>query len=222
MCRNGVAPSLLVGEGSHRGCANPTETPVTTHFASYDDPTVLEQAAREPLPPTKSGWIVSGLAAVFAASALVVVGNLAFHQFAATEVTVAPVSTSTSPAPIPALAPIAVSPAPAPAPAPAVAVAPRASEPDRSGAHRVVVITVPAAPVVVPAPVVLPEPVASSPAPVEPPPPVPLPNNPSGGISTCDLIDCHPEPPSSGGIPSCGDFRACGPTQPVQPSRPRD
>jgi hypothetical protein len=193
---------------------------MTTHFTSYDDPTVLEQAARGPLPPTKSGWIVSGLAAVFAASALVVVGNLAIHHFAATEVTVEPVSTSTSPAPIPAVAPIAVlpitAPAPTTAPAPAVTVAPRASERDRTGAPRVVVITVPAAPVVVP------EPVETSSAPVEPPPPVPLPNNPSGGIGTCDLVDCHPVPPTSGGIPSCGDFRACGPAQPNQPSRPRD
>ena len=57
---------------------------MTTHFASYDEPTVRRQAVLEAEPPRKSGWVVSGLAAVLAASALVVVGNLAIHQFAAT------------------------------------------------------------------------------------------------------------------------------------------
>jgi hypothetical protein len=197
---------------------------MTTHFASpighYDanpdrgEPTVRRQAVLEPLAPTKSGWIVSGLAAALAASALAVVGNLAIHQFATTEVPAVAPSSSTSLAPTPASAPTTIS--PAAVPAPVVAAAPTAPERDRPGVSRVVVVTVPAAPIAIPKPVV------SSPTPVEPPAPVPLPNNPSGGIGTCDLVDCHPVPPSSGGIPSCGDFRACGPVQPVQPSRPRD
>jgi hypothetical protein len=69
---------------------------------------------------------------------------------------------------------------------------------------------------------VAPSPVVTSPKPVEPPAPIPLPRPSSGGIGTCDLVACDPVPPTSGSIPSCGDFRACGPAQPVQPARPRD
>ena len=185
---------------------------MTTYYASpigrydanphHDDPTLRRPAVSvTPLTvpaasPWKSGWIVSGLAALLAAAALAVVGSLAINQFTTSEPTAAATS-----APMPAVAPAPIMPAAVPAP---------------TATPRVVVVTVPHAPIVTSSPVV------TSPKPVEPPAPIPLPGTSSGGIGTCDLVACNPVPPTSGNIPSCGDFRACGPAQPVQPTRPRD
>ncbi len=210
---------------------------MTTYYASptghhdanphHDDPTVrrpeitFTRPAGPPVPsstpPSKSGWIVSGLAAVLAAAALGVVGSHAIAEFTDSDLAAGATSASPSPAPNPGVAsaaPAAV--LPAPVPAPVVTVTPGVSDRGQIvGAPRIVV-TVPAAPSAVPS-----SPVATPPTPMEPPAPVPVPPPSSGGIGTCDLVACDPVPPTSGGIPSCGDFRACGPIQPAQPGRPR-
>jgi hypothetical protein len=151
--------------------------------------------AAETTSPSKSGWLVSGLAAVLALAALGVVGGIAFETLG----TSAPAAnTGLVPAPPAPQSAVSVA-APAPAvPAPVVTVS--------QSAPTVVVVTRPA-----------PGPASAAPAPAgpveTPPEPAPPPWHPgSGGIKTCDIAKCDPAPPSHPNpLPTCGDFVACMP-----------
>jgi hypothetical protein len=164
---------------------------------SFGRPTDPMALATETTSSSKSGWLVSGLAAVIALAALGVVGGVAFETLG----TSAPAANTVSvPAPPTPQSAVSVA-APAPAvPAPVVTVS--------QSAPTVVVVTRPA-----PAPA----PAAASPVPAHPvetpPEPAPPPWHPgSGGIETCDIVKCDPTPPSHPNpLPTCGDLVACTP-----------
>ncbi len=147
---------------------------------------------------SKSGWLVSGLAAVIALAALGVVGGIAFETLGTSAPAANTVSVPAPPAPQGAVS--VAAPAPA-VPAPVVTVS--------QTAPTVVVVTRPA-----PSPAA-PAPAGPAPAsPVETPPePAPPPSHPgSGGINTCDIVKCDPAPPSHPNpLPTCGDLVACTP-----------
>jgi hypothetical protein len=192
---------------------------MTTHYDSpasgydpdfHDDPTLARPhlsfgrpAERTALgidaTSSKSGWLVSGVAAVLAIAALSVVGGIAFETLGTSAPAANTVSVPAPPAPRSAVS--VAAPAPA-APAPVVTV---------SQSAPTVVVTRPAP---APAPVA---PVEASPAPVSPvdtpPEPAPPPWHPgSGGIKICDIVKCDPPPPAHPNpLPTCGDFAACTP-----------
>jgi hypothetical protein len=173
--------------------------------------TFVPQIGPAPLPadssPTwKTGWLVSGLAAVLSVAALGVVGAVAFDALA-----LSPAPTTTSVVAPPALHGGDGVTAPVPfLPAPAIAMYPAAPGPaPTANAPQVVVIPGPAA-----APAVKEDPVVTPSDPVVAPPKPPL------GIGTCDLVACDPKPAPPKppiGIGTC-DLVAC-PTQPPA-SRP--
>jgi hypothetical protein len=176
----------------------------------HDDPTLARPQLSfgrpaDPMAPaadsvsSKSGWLVSGLAAVIALAALGVVGGVAFETLGTSVPAANTVSVPAPPAP---QSEVSVA-APAPAvPAPVITV---------SQSAPTVVVTRPAP---APAPVA---PVEASPAPASPvetpPQPAPPPWHPgSGGIKICDIVKCDPLPPSHPNpLPTCGDLVACTP-----------
>lgn len=156
-------------------------------------------------PTWKTGWVVSGVAAILALVSLTVMGAVALDALTQSDQTPEAVSTS---APV---APSGGGAAPAPVlPAPVVTVNPAAPGPaPTANAPQVVVIPGPAA-----APAVQEDPVVTPADPVVAPPKPPL------GIGTCDLVACDPKPAPPKppiGIGTC-DLVAC-PTQPSA-SRP--
>jgi hypothetical protein len=156
-------------------------------------------------PTWKTGWVVSGVAAILALASLSVVGAVALNVLSQSDLAPEAVSTSVP------VAPSGGGPVNAPAPilpAPVVTVYPAAPAPV-ANAPRVVVIPGPAA-----APAAKEDPVVTSADPVVAPPKPPL------GIGTCDLVACDPKPaPPPSGIPKCGDLVACEPI-PRAPSIP--
>lgn len=158
-------------------------------------------------PTWKTGWVVSGVAAILAIGSLGLVGAVALDALSQSDPAPEPVSTSVPAAPASGGA---VTP-PAPVlPAPVVTAYPAAPGPAPvANAPRIVVIPGPAA-----APAAKDDPVVTPADPVAAPPKPPL------GIGTCDLVACDPTPaPPPPGIPKCGDLVACEPIPPA-PSIP--
>jgi len=159
---------------------------------------------------SKSGWVVSGLAAALAVAALSAVSVYAFDAFF-----------QSSPEPVSA-------PASAPGQPNTAVVAPASpSAPESTGPTAVISQ---GNPVIVRVPSVVPSQVGTPPAPRQPTAPVgdpvvtpkPEPETPpqappTGEIPTCgDLVVCDPIPPSTpNGPPSCGDFVPCEPLPPA-------
>ena len=166
-------------------------------FIPQDGPVALPVASS---PTWKTGWVVSGVAAILAIASLGVVGALAVDRLARSDVAPGPASTS---APVAPPSGGAVAPVP---PAPVVTVYPAAPVPAPiANAPRIVVIPAPAAP-----------PVANEDPVVTPSDPVAAPQKPPVGIGTCDLVACDPKPaPPPPGIPKCGDLVACTPIHPA-------
>jgi hypothetical protein len=157
-------------------------------------------------PTWKTGWVVSGVAAILALVSLGVVGAVALDALSQSDLAPEVVSTSTPVAPSSGSAVAA----PAPVlPAPVVTVYPAAPGPAPvANAPRVVVIPGPAT-----APAAKEDPVVTPADPVVAPPKPPL------GIGTCDLVACDPKPaPPPPGIPKCGDLVACDPVPPQSPN----
>jgi hypothetical protein len=158
-------------------------------------------------PTWKTGWLVSGVAAILGLASLGVVGAIALDALSQSDL--APEVVSTSAPVAPSSGSTVATPAPV-LPAPVVTVYPAAPGPAPvANAPRVVMIPGPAA-----APAAKEDPVVTPADPVVAPPKPPL------GIGTCDLVACDPKPaPPPPGVPHCGDLVACEPIPPA-PSIP--